>query len=136
MIFTNSILFRLRNSLNCTSCLSLTRGFLENESNAYMKYLFCHDFFKTILLLKGENIWIISSLKICKFLKPVVKFIQEKKDNSPISQLRLITRSKKKINFEEELFTKVLEEASITKEDIIGMFINDQKYTTSKIIRK
>lgn len=67
---------------------------------------------------------------------PVAKFIQEKKDYSQISELRLITRSKKKINFEEELFTVVLEEASISKEDSIGMFINDQKYTTSKIIRK
>ena len=37
---TNSIVFRTGNSLEGASCLSLTRGFFQNDSNLYMKYLF------------------------------------------------------------------------------------------------
>ena len=52
---TNSIVFRKENSLEGVSCLSLTRGFIQNDSDAYMKYLFQqHDFFDMILLLKGN----------------------------------------------------------------------------------
>ena len=101
-----------------------------------MQYMFRHDFFETILLLKGKNVWIITSRKNCKLLEPAVKFIQDKKDEFPILQLHLVTRSKKNINFEEELFLKVLKEANISNDDIIGMLTNDQQYNSSKIIRK
>ena len=101
-----------------------------------MQYMFRHDFFETILLLKGKNVWIITSRKNCKLLEPAVKFIQDKKDEFPILQLHLVTISKKNINFEEELFLKVLKEANISNDDIIGMLTNDQQYNSSKIIRK
>ena len=53
---TNSIVFRTGNSLEGASCLSLTCGFFQNDSDAYMKYLFQHDFFDKILSLKGNNL--------------------------------------------------------------------------------
>ena len=101
-----------------------------------MQYMFRHDFHETILLLKGKNVWIITSRKNYKLLEPAVKFIQDKKDEFPILQLHLVTISKKNINFEEELFLKVLKEANISNDDIIGMLTNDQQYNSSKIIRK
>ena len=52
---TNSIVFRTENSLEGPSCLSLTCRFFQNDSDAYMKYLFQYDFFDMILLLKGKK---------------------------------------------------------------------------------
>ena len=119
------------------SCLSLTRGFFQNDSNLYMKYLFQHhDFFDMILLLKENHVWIISSDSDCKFLKQVKKFIKEKKDNSPISQLHLVTTSRMHINVEEKLYMQVLKKANISNQDVIGMLTSDQLYNGSKIIRK
>ena len=67
---TNSIVFRTGNSSEGASCLSLTRGGFQNDSDLYMKYLFQHhDFFDMILLLKENHVWIISSDSDCKFLK-------------------------------------------------------------------
>lgn len=119
------------------SCLSLTRGGFQNDSDLYMKYLFQHhDFFDMILLLKENHVWIISSDSDCKFLKQAKKFIKEKKDNSPISQLHLVTTSRKHINVEEKLYMQVLKKANISNQDIIGMLTSDQLYNGSKIIRK
>ena len=112
---TNSIIFRTGNSSEGASCLSLTCGFFQNDSNAYMKYLFPqYDFFDMILLLKGNNVWIISSNSDYKFLKLVKKFIEEKKDNSLISHLHLVTLSRKHLSVEEKLYMKVLKKANIS----------------------
>ena len=78
-----------------------------------------------ILLLKGNHVWIISSNSDCKFLKLAKKFIEEKKDNSPIMQLYLVTRSRKHLNIEEKLYMKVLKKANISNEDIIGILTSD-----------
>ena len=54
---TNSIVFKKGNGLEGTSCLSLTRGGFQNDSDLYMKYLFQHhDFFDMILLLKENHV--------------------------------------------------------------------------------
>lgn len=80
-----------------------------------MKYLFPqYDFFDMILLLKGNNVWIISSNSDYKFLKLVKKFIEEKKDNSLISHLHLVTLSRKHLSVEEKLYMKVLKKANIS----------------------
>ena len=53
----NSIIFRIGNSLEGASCLSLTSGFFQNDSDLYMKYLFQqHDFFDITLLLEGNHV--------------------------------------------------------------------------------
>ena len=86
--------------------------------------------------MKGNNILIISSDSNYKFLKLAKKFIKEKKDNSPILQLHLLTLSRKHINVEEKLYMQVLKKANISNQDIIGMLTSDQLYNGSKIIRK
>ena len=119
---TNSVIFRTGNSLEGASCFK----FFQNNSNAYMKYLFQqHDFFDIILLLKGNHVWIISSNSDCKFSKQVKKFIKEKKDNSLILQLHLLTLSRKHLNVKEKLYMKVLKKAIISNQDFISMLTSD-----------
>jgi len=117
------------------SCISLTRGSIGNESDVFLKsivlhqYLFGYELPETILLLKDKNVTIIATRKKCEFLEPAVKYIEEQNE-SPIS-LNIVTRSK--TSDLEELFSKVLEEASIDKEDNIGMLTKEDKYSNSKI---
>ena len=64
---------------------------------------------------------LFQAIAIANFWNKQKMFIKEKKDNSPILELHLVTLSRKDLNVKEKLYMKVLKKDNIYNQDIIRM---------------